>query len=254
VIRLLWVAIVAVPATIWHGTRILWAARRGGERRRCVCEEVARTWSRILLRAAGVRVELEGAEVIDPDRSQVLVANHVSWFDVLALSAFLPGSYRFVAKQELGRIPFFGPAWQACGHISIDRSDRNAAIRSLAVARRQLEQDHPTIILFPEGTRSVDGRLQRFKRGAFVLAIQTGVDVVPAAIMGSRDVMRKGSFRIRSGTVRIRFGTPIEVEGLEMEDRGLLTDRARSAVGALLEASPEEAADNDTTIPKTEST
>lgn len=229
------VLLVALPSTVWYGVRILWAARRGGERAECACEELPRAWARSLLWAAGVKVEFDNVEVIDPERSQVLVANHVSWFDVLALAAFLPGSYRFVAKKELASIPFFGPSWQACGHISIDRSDRTAAIRSLAEAREKLERDHPTVILFPEGTRSPDGRLLPFKKGAFVLALQTGVDVVPAAIMGSREIMKKGSFLIYPGTVRIRFGDPIRVEGLEMGDRVGLTDTARAAVAGLLE-------------------
>ena len=181
-----------------------------------------------------MKVEFDNPEVIDPDRSQVLVANHVSWFDVLALAAHIPGSYRFVAKKELEKIPFFGPSWLACGHISIDRSDRQSAIRSLAEAREKLERDHPTVILFPEGTRSRDGRLLPFKKGAFVLAIQTGVEVVPAAIMGSRDIMKKGSFLVYPGTVRVRFGTPLPVEGLEMEDRDALTRTARDAVKGLL--------------------
>ncbi len=229
-------ALVAIPATIWYGTRILWNVRKGGERARCACEELPRTWAQVLCRGAGVRVELEGEEIIDPDRPQVLVANHVSWFDVLALAAYIPGKYRFVAKKELASIPFFGPSWVACGHIGIDRSDRASAIRSLEEARMKLERDRPTVILFPEGTRSKDGRLLPFKKGAFVLALQTGVEVIPAAITGSREIMGKGSFRIRPGTVRIRFGRPLDTEGLDVEDRGVLTQRARAAVSGLLGA------------------
>jgi 1-acyl-sn-glycerol-3-phosphate acyltransferase len=93
-----------------------------------------------------------------------------------------------------------------------------------------LEDERPTIIMFPEGTRSPTGELQKFKKGAFVLAIQSGVDVVPAAISGSREVMRKGSFRIRPGTIRVRFGEPISVEGLGIEQRNELTARAREAL------------------------
>lgn len=245
-IGLLRVLLVAVPSTIWYGIRILWAARRGGPRGEWACEELPRAWARSLLWAAGVKVEFENVELIDPGRSQVMVANHVSWFDVLALAAHIPGSYRFVAKKELERIPFFGPSWLACGHISIDRADRNAAIRSLALAREKLERDHPTVIMFPEGTRSMDGRVLPFKKGAFVLAIQTGVEVVPAAITGSRDIMKKGSFLIYPGTVRVRFGDPIAVDGLEMEDRSTLTESARTAVKGLLEASTNPSDDSST--------
>jgi 1-acyl-sn-glycerol-3-phosphate acyltransferase len=182
---------------------------------------------------------LHDAEVIDPDRPQVLVANHVSWFDVLALAGHVPGPFRFVAKKELEGIPVFGPAWQACGHISIDRQDRARAIESLAVARQRLVEERPTVILFPEGTRSITGELRSFKKGAFVLAIQTGVDVVPAAITGTRAIMRKGSWRIRTGrTIHVYFGEPIPVKGYEMEERNELPARARDSVQLLLRSDP----------------
>lgn len=238
-IGFLWVALVAVPATIWSAGKVVWASRRKRDGMPCLCEEVARTWARRILRAARVRVELENPEVIDPDRPQVLVANHVSWFDVLVLAAYTPGPFSFVAKKELEKIPLFGPAWLACGHISIDRQDRGSAIASLEVAGKRLEEDRPTVILFAEGTRSPTGELRAFKKGAFVLAIQAGVEVVPAAILGSREVMAKGSWRISTGrTIRVRFGTPIPVEGLRMEDRDGLMHRSRDAVAALLAAGP----------------
>jgi 1-acyl-sn-glycerol-3-phosphate acyltransferase len=165
----------------------------------------------------------------------VLVANHVSWFDVLALASSLPGPFRFVGKKELTKVPIFGRAWQASGHISIDRHDRASALQSLAVARRRLEEDRPTVILFPEGTRSPTGELRAFKKGAFVLAIQTGVEVVPAAILGSREVMAKGSWTIHTGrTIRVRLGAPIPVDGLTVDDRDALTGRARAQVLELL--------------------
>lgn len=241
------VALVAIPATIWYATLILWPAFRRSAKLPCRCEEVPRAWSRLLLRVAGTRVVLENPERIDPDRPQVLVANHVSWFDVLALAGYIPGKYRFVAKKELANVPFFGPAWRACGHISIDRQDINSAIGSLAEARRKLEEERPTVVLFPEGTRSATGELRPFKKGAFVLAIQTGVEVIPTAIVGSREVMAKGSLKIRTGkTIHVRFGEPLPVEGLRMEDRDSLTRAARQAVSALLEAPPTPKSDQGT--------
>jgi 1-acyl-sn-glycerol-3-phosphate acyltransferase len=237
VIGFLRFALVAIPATIWYASQVVWASWRKSEKLPSVCEWVPRTWSKLLLRTAGVRVVLENAEVIDPERPQVLVSNHVSWFDVLALAAWLPGPYRFVAKKELEKVPMFGPAWLACGHISIDRQDRNRAIDSLGVARKRLKEERPTVILFPEGTRSPTGELRSFKKGAFVLAIQANVEVVPAAILGSREVMAKGSWKIRTGrTITVRFGEPIAVEGLRVEDRDDLTGRAHAAVAALLAA------------------
>ncbi|HZD05534.1 MAG TPA: lysophospholipid acyltransferase family protein, partial [Longimicrobiales bacterium] len=148
-------------------------------------------------------------------------------------AASLPVDYRFVAKKELARIPIFGAAWQACGHIAIDRQDRGAAVESLGEARRQVGDASPTIVMFPEGTRSPDGALHAFKKGAFVLAIQAGVPVVPTAIIGSRAIMEKGSLKVRSGTIRVRIGEAIPVDGLTHRDRNELTSEAREAVARL---------------------
>ena len=238
-IGLLRVVVVAIPATVYYALRILWAAWRNRPQDRQVVEDGPRKWSLLLLRAAGVRVVLENEGVVDPDRPQILVVNHVSWFDVPALAGHLPGKYRFVAKQELTKVPLFGAAWQAAGHIAIDRFDRTKAIDSLAEARRKLDEDRPTVVMFAEGTRSRTGELRPFKKGAFVLGIQTGVEVVPAAILGSREVMAKGSWRIHTGrTIRIRFGTPIPVDGLDMKDRDSLTERAHRVVAELLVDAP----------------
>ena len=228
-IRLLGVLLWIVPATSWFGGRMIWAVFRGSPDVRCICRESPRGWARQLLWLSGVDVVIENLDVIDSERPQILVANHSSWYDVLVLLS-VPGTSLFVAKKELSRVPIFGRAIGGCGHIFIDRQDRNAAVQSLAGARELLEKESPTIIMFPEGTRTRTGELQRFKKGAFVLAIQTGVEVVPAAIIGSRDVMRKGSLRIRSGTITLRFGVPIPVEGPGMDDRNELTEQARTAV------------------------
>ncbi len=238
-IRLLIVAIVIVPATLWYGLGMLWAVWRRRPDAACRCDRGPRRWSRLLLRCSGVQVVLQNAEAIDPTRPQILVANHGSWFDVLALAAFLPGRYVFVAKRELEGVPLFGAAVRACGHIFIDRQDHTRAVESLEGARRALEETRPTIIMFPEGTRSATGELQPFKKGAFVLAIQTGVEVVPAAISGSRAVMRKHAWRIRPGTVRVRFGTPIPVGEYGLGQRDELTGRARAALLQLRSEDPE---------------
>lgn len=231
-IRLFAVFIWIIPATIWFGGRMIWAVLTGARNKRCICREGPRGWARQLLWISSAKIRFENLEVIDAERPQILVANHVSWYDVLALVS-IPGTSLFVAKKELAKVPIFGRAIGGCGHIFIDRQDRNSAVESLAVARDLLEKESPTIIMFPEGTRSKTGELQKFKKGAFVLAIQTGVDIVPAAIIGSRDVMNKESLRISPGTITVRFGIPIPVEGLNMDDRNELTERARAAVRAL---------------------
>ncbi len=205
------------------------------------CSRASSFWGRALAWIAGVRVRLEGATREKLDRPLVVVANHQSWFDVFVLAGHIPGRARFVAKEELRRIPLFGAAWETCGHIRVNRGDRAEAVRSLNEAGARIRDERLNVILFPEGTRSPDGRLLPFKKGAFVLAIQTGVPILPVGISGSREVMAKGSWRIRPGEVRVRVGDPIPVDGLTVADRDQLLARARSEILALME-DPEEAA------------
>ena len=235
-IRTAWTGVVALFLTVLFGSEIVLTRllRLPGLERRCWSRP--RRWSRAIIRAAGVGVVLEGVDHLDEGRAQILVANHQSWFDVLVLAGYLPVEYRFIAKKELTRIPFFGPAWQACGHVALDRQDRAAAIESLEEAGRRVGVEGSTMIIFPEGTRSHDGKLQPFKRGAFALAIQSKLPIVPAAILGSRAVMPKGSFRIRSGTIRVRFGKPVSAEGLSYSDRAAFTSDVRGAVAGLMDA------------------
>jgi 1-acyl-sn-glycerol-3-phosphate acyltransferase len=244
------VVLAAIVWTLAYGTEILVRAalesaglgRAGLER---CCRDRPRRWSEHLLRAAGTDVVVEGGQHL-VEGSQIVVANHESWFDVLALAARLPVEYRFVAKKELGRVPLWGPAWKACGHISIDREDRQSAIESLQRAGRQIREESVTIVMFPEGTRSPTGELRPFKKGAFVLAIQAGAPVVPVGISGSRRVMPKGRWRVRAGTIRVRIGEPIPVGRLEHRDRDRLAREAERRVAALRAASaPMEAGEDE---------
>lgn len=226
-------AFVALFSTAAYAPRILWAAMRKSPRLREISQELPRRWARAILRAGRVRVEVTGLENLPRDRSAILVANHESWFDVFALVANLPVDYRFVGKVELTRIPLFGPAWLSAGHISIDRKDRQRAIQSLEAAGQLLHRERVVVVMFPEGTRTPDGRLLPFKKGAFVLAAQTGVPLVPVGIQGSRAVMPKGKWRVRPGTIRVRIGDAIPTSGVGPDDRDRLLEQARTAVERL---------------------
>ena len=181
---------------------------------------------------------MEGLEHLDPPRPAVLVANHESWFDVFALAGHLPVDYRFVGKKELTRVPFFGPAWVACGNIPIDRSDRRAAIASLKSAGETMRRDNALLVMFPEGTRSSDGVLLPFKKGAFVLALELGVPVIPVGVSGGRERMPKGAFLVRPGRMTVRIGPPLEVEGWTPADRDRLIALARAEVQRLQRGLP----------------
>lgn len=241
--RSLWVLLTGAAVTgffsVWVNTNA-WLKRPN---RACWCDTLSRRWTRIILRLAGVRVRVIDADRADWSEASVVVANHQSWFDVFAITAYLPGRVRFVAKQELAKIPVFGRAWRNCGHISIDRSDRKRAIQSIDQAARDVRDESLAITMFPEGTRSPDGRLYSFKKGAFVLALKAGVPVVPVGISGSREVMPKGSFRVRGGEIRIRVGEPIQVAGYSEGDRAELLRLSRLAVAGLIEGGDAEADD-----------
>lgn len=204
------------------------------------CSRASAFWGRSMVYMAGVRVRMEGADREKLDRPLIVVANHVSWYDVFVLAGFFPGKSRFVAKDELRRIPLFGAAWETCGHIRVNRGDRAEAVRSLNEAGDRIHRERLNVIVFPEGTRSPDGQLLPFKKGAFVLALQTGVPILPVGISGSRDVMAKGSFRIRPGEIRVRVGEPISVDGMTVADRDVLMARARDEIQALLDSEPME--------------
>ena len=195
-----------------------------------------RTWSRWILAAAGTEVRVEGLEHIDLSAPQVLVGNHQSWFDVPAVAAYLPKSFHFVAKKELEDVFVFGRAWKAAGHISIDRTDRESAVRSLERAGTQLRREGSAVVIFAEGTRAPTDELQRFKKGAFMLALHTGVPIVPFGVAGSRRVMPKGRWRVRRGPIIVRFGEPIATDGLSHDDRDWLTEQVRGRVRRLRDA------------------
>lgn len=194
----------------------------------------ARTWARWAVGSAGVRVRMYGLERVAEQAPRIFVSNHQSWFDVFALGANLPAPNRFVAKKELAKIPLFGRAWQAAGHISIDRGKTASAIRTLDEAGELIRRDRSSVIIFPEGTRSDTGELRSFKKGAFMLALRTGVDIVPVGIRGSRAVLPKGSWRVRPGEIHVRIGNIIRVSDYTFETRDALMKRVRAEIERLM--------------------
>lgn len=202
-IRAVWVGAVLVLATLFFGLLVMVAAAlcRRGE----VYYWATQSWSRAILRASGVRLITSGLDGVDWAAPQILVSNHTSYYDVFALSAVLPKPFAFVGKKELNRIPFFGTAWRAAGHISIDRSDRESAVASLRAAGEKLRRERGTVVIFPEGTRGPGGSLLPFKKGVFALAAESGVPLLPTVVVGSDAIAGPGP-RIRRGSIHIHFG------------------------------------------------
>ncbi len=234
-LRLAWIFAAGIAVTLWISGAVVVVATLRPSRLQSYGYRAPRIWSRVILKLAGVRARLENLERLGSGRAQVAIANHQSWFDVFALCASLPVDYVFVGKKELARIPVFGRAWILAGHFAIDRSDRKAAIESLKAMVRQVVERGHTVVMFPEGTRSPDGRLQPFKKGAFRLALEAQIPLVPIGIAGTRQVMPKGGWAINGGEVRVRTGIPIPTKGLTAEDRFELIKRAENAVRALMD-------------------
>ena len=191
-------------------------------------------WGRSCLRLAGLRVKVRGAEHIPHGRTALYIANHQSNFDIPILYAGLPLQFRWLAKQELFDVPLFGLAIKRCGYIPIDRSDRRKAMHSMNAAAQQISTG-VSVIVFPEGTRSPDGKLHEFKKGGFLIAVKAQVPVVPVAIKGSFAVMSKNSFRIHGGTIEVEIFPPIETEGLKNSDLARLLEQVREPIATMLE-------------------
>ncbi|MCR4418183.1 MAG: 1-acyl-sn-glycerol-3-phosphate acyltransferase [Ignavibacteria bacterium] len=173
---------------------------------------LGRIWAKLLLWIAGVKVETIGLENINSNENYVYVANHCSGFDIPVVMASVPGQLRIVFKKELTKIPLFGWQLRIGPYILIDRENPTKAMESLEIAKKKIEKG-ASVLLFAEGTRSQDGNIQPFKRGAFTLATRSGRKIVPLTIKGTFEILPKKKFRIRPGIVKLFIDPPIEHDG-----------------------------------------
>jgi 1-acyl-sn-glycerol-3-phosphate acyltransferase len=219
--RLPLVALVALCMTLLLGPVVIVARLfRVPHGPNSIYARSVRRWARAINRAAGVRVRVHGGERTHAEHGIVFASNHVSWFDIFALASEVPWS-SFIAKSELRSIPFFGYVAECVGIVFLDRDNRKAAFESYKVAAKEVQRGR-SIIVCPEGTRGFDYHLRPFKKGPFVLAIAAEAPVVPTIVHGAREVMPKGSFRIRSGVVDIYFLDPVPTVGYDYDHRGEL--------------------------------
>ncbi len=193
---------------------------------------VSRLWSRCLLTASAVRLSATYDPALEPGKSYVFLCNHQSLFDIPVLLTTCPGQVRMMAKRSLFRIPFFGWSLYAGGFIPIDRGDRSTARNSFASALARIKAG-TSILLFPEGTRSMTDTLLPFQRGGFLLAMKTGLPIVPVGIRGSREVQRKGSFAIRPGPIEIHYGAPLSAADYGVRRKAELIAEVRRQVANL---------------------
>lgn len=229
-LRVLWVQILTAVHTVWNALKVIIAARSGNEQRQKI-DVLLRRWSWALLRPTGVTVNVHNPHKVElfDGRRYMLMCNHSSLYDIPLSFVALPGSIRMLTKKELFRIPLFGTGLRAGEFVSIDRTNPTTAMADLENARKKMESG---IVLWvaPEGTRSKDGRLQPFKKGAIRLAIDMAAIIVPLGIDGINDVLPANTTDLYiNGTVDVRVGEPIDAGRYDRTDYNkLMADLEKS--------------------------
>jgi 1-acyl-sn-glycerol-3-phosphate acyltransferase len=197
-------------------------------------QALPRLWARAILWLAGIRVRVEGREKLDPGGTYIFAANHQSQFDIPVLQGRLGFDFRWLAKKELFQIPVWGAAMRRSGYIPVDRGQGRAAFKSLDEAAKRVAAG-TSVVIFPEGTRSPDSLVKSFKAGAMVLAIKSGVPVVPVGISGTFEVLPKSRLLAqKSGLVVVRIGEPIDTSGYSIKQKQELAERLQAEVAGLV--------------------
>ena len=189
------------------------------------------------LALSGIKFRVQGTEHIPADRAAVYCSNHQSHIDPPVLFHALHPQIHILYKAEIDRIPLLARAFRLGGFIPVDRRNKEAGMRAIDAAAAALRSGN-SFLVFPEGTRSPTDEMLPFKKGAFVMAIKAQAPVVPVAIRGGREAMRKGSHIIQPITLTIRVGEPIETVGLDVKDRDVLITRVRARIADLLAEAP----------------
>lgn len=186
-------------------------------------------WAQVIGQLAPMQVTVRGKENIRQGQSYVVTSNHQSHFDILVVYGWMGIDPMWVMKQELRRIPAFGWICEKVGMIYIDRSDTESAIRSLAAAKEKVVNGS-SVIFFPEGTRSRDGRMGRFKKGAFKMALDLGLPVLPVTILGTRDILPSDSIDLFPGQAEMTIHPPVDVAGRTADDLPELMETVRRQI------------------------
>ena len=209
-------------------------------RKRAANLGIAVPWARLIARLTPMRVEVEGREHVDPDQSYVVVANHVSQYDIPLIYGFCGLDLRWVMKAEIGKLPFIAQGCRALGHIFIDRSNPDQARAAINASVADLPEG-TGVLFFPEGTRSRDGRLRKFRKGAFRVAVDRGLPILPMTVVGTRELLPPGSLSIRPGSARLIIHPPIQPGGGPVDEAvAELCRRTRAVIARpLSEADPD---------------
>jgi 1-acyl-sn-glycerol-3-phosphate acyltransferase len=195
---------------------------------------VARAWARSLVAIARATVTVEGLERIDPGGRYVFASNHLSYMDTPVVLSSIPVQFRFLAKKGLFLIPFLGNHLRSAGHIPVPLENPRAHVKTLSLAAETIQSLGISLLIFPEGGRSLDGALQEFKEGAAYIAIKAQAPLVPIALIGTRRLLPMGSASFHPGPVLLRIGEPISTEGMTLADRHTLTKTVRERIVSML--------------------
>ncbi len=193
----------------------------------------SRLWARAIRFFAGIKVEIKGLEHLDKSKSYIFMSNHQSHLDAVAYATTLRFRIRFFVKKELISLPIFGQAIYMSRHIVINRENIEKAKNSIEKARELIKKYKLSVLVFPEGTRSKTGEIDEFKKGGFVLALETGIPIVPMAVQGSFELLPPHKLLIKPGLIRLNVGEPINVYDYTMKTKQLLIDRVRTEIKRL---------------------
>ena len=226
-VRTLFIGFWTLILTGFFGVMVILTSlvSKGGE----TPHKVARIWAKFILAASNISVTVKGLSNLKLKGSYIYMPNHVSNFDIPVLQAYLPVQFRWLAKAELFKIPIFGYAMKRAGYISINRFDRKSAIQSLNKAA-EIIRNGTSVIIFPEGTRSQNQNIQSFKKGGFVLAVDSGVPIIPVIIHGTWRIMQKKQILVRPGNVVLEIKKPINTLDYTRETKGDLMEKVRNIV------------------------
>ena len=234
-LRTLWTALVVVVVTIPCATATIVVAIFKSNAR--VIDSFIRFWAGAIVWAAGIDLRSENIERSDRNQRYIIVANHYSYFDIPCIFVAIPQPIRFMAKVSLFKIPIFGWSIGRAGFIPIDRKNRRTAVKSFELAVERIRKGN-TVVVFPEEGRSRERTMREFQRGGFLLALRSGLPILPVAIDGTFDVYSANAWKVTPGPVTVRVGTPIPTEGLTVRDKERLLNESRAQILSMLSPPP----------------
>ncbi|HEX7578933.1 MAG TPA: lysophospholipid acyltransferase family protein [Thermoanaerobaculia bacterium] len=192
----------------------------------------ARSWARSVLWFCGLGVKIEAAEGARTVPEAIFMSSHESAIDILAMFVAIPQQLRFLAKKSLFYVPFLGWSMWLAGFVPVERESKQSGLHALEMLEKRLRKGL-SVLIFPEGTRSRDGKLGKFKKAGFLLAIRTEIPIVPIAVTGAREILGTQGLLIRRGTATVRVGEPIPTKGLGVHDRAALLEKVRGEIRIL---------------------